>query len=539
MNKWFRGFRLKMLSLISISCFLFAGLAIYAYQLCTDYDAKLTQANLVRIPLAQGTNELAVSVQTIARFLWVAVISDSPEELKTAQTRIQSEIDTFEKNVEAVDKLPKPEFVQGKFKEIKESWLPLKESVNKILAEANKGTEENRLAARKMIKADLRPLIEHTTGVIDELNDYRAKLVTELAAKDAKESQEAKTLLVIVSILSWLGLGTLGFWIASKVASVLTHVIQNLSHHSQEVSHASEGLSAAATELSSGATETASSLEETVASTEELNSMVQTNSTNATQASSLAVEGRGTAEAGEVQITELYTAVGDVSTSSKKIEEIINVIDDIAFQTNLLALNAAVEAARAGEQGKGFAVVAEAVRTLAQRSSVAAKDIGTLITDSVAKIAKSQELAEKGKESLGKIVHSIHKISDINAEIATASQEQANGLTSISKAMNEIDKATQQNASASEEISATSEEMTGQSMALQDLVTELVTFVEGGNGQQIKASHTERPAQNRTKHKMAYQPKAKSGKMKSADLEEILPLEEQGSSRTISKVSGF
>jgi methyl-accepting chemotaxis protein len=539
MTKWFRGFRLKMLSLISISCLLFAGLATYAYKLCSDFDTKLTQANLVRIPLTQGSNEMAVSVQTIARFLWLASITDSAEEFKMAQARIQNEVETFEKSAEAIDKLPKPEFIQGKFKDIKEAWPPLKESVNKILAEAGKGTEESRSAARKMIKSELRPLVDRTTNTIDEMNDFRTKLVTELADKDEKESKEAKSLLVIVSIISWLFLGALGFWIAAKVASVLTHVIQNLSHHSQEVAHASEGLSAAATELSSGATETASSLEETVASTEELNSMVQTNSTNANQASSLAVEGRGTAEAGEVQITELYSAVGDVSTSSKKIEEIINVIDDIAFQTNLLALNAAVEAARAGEQGKGFAVVAEAVRTLAQRSSVAAKDIGTLITDSVAKIAKSQELAEKGKESLSKIVHSIHKISDINAEIATASQEQANGLTSISKAMNEIDKATQQNASASEEISATSEEMTGQSMALQDLVSELVSFVEGTTGKDINVLHKETAKQARPQKKTAHKPKVNHEKIKSANLEELLPLEEESSNRTISKVSGF
>jgi methyl-accepting chemotaxis protein len=323
---------------------------------------------------------------------------------------------------------------------------------------------------------------------------------------------------------------------------MLTSVIQNLSHHSQEVSRASEGLSAAATELSSGATETASSLEETVASTEELNSMVKTNSANAIQASSFAVEGRGTAEAGENQIADLYKAVGEVSVSSKKIEEIISVIDDIAFQTNLLALNAAVEAARAGEQGKGFAVVAEAVRSLAQRSSVAAKDISVLITDGVTKIATSQELAEKGKESLKKIVQSIHKISDINAEIATASQEQTEGLSSISRAMNEIDRATQQNASASEEISATSEEMTGQALALQNLVHELVQFVEGTGS---KESFT---GPERVKSDRPVKTSAKTAKVltlvskQKRDLEAALPLESENSERadrTVSKVAGF
>ncbi len=542
MKQWFRGFRLKMLTLIAVSSVLFVVLASYSVYNLMQFQEKLYQANAVRIPLTQGTNDMATSLQTIGRFLWLASASQSPQDLKIAQDRIGSEIQSFESSRDMLDKLPKNEFVEGKFREIKETWPPLKETIQRILAEASKATDESRTQAQRMITGEMRSQIGKATGIIDELNEYRTKLVAELSAQDARDAQQARTLLILFSIVSWIMLGALGFWIAAQVAKVLTGVIHNLSHHSREVSHASEGLSAAATEMSAGATQTASALEETVASTEELNSMVQTNSSHAGAAADLAAQGRGTAEAGEKQIAELYTAVSEVSVASKKIEEIINVIDDIAFQTNLLALNAAVEAARAGEQGKGFSVVAEAVRTLAQKSAEAAKDIGTLINDSVSKISQSQSLAEKGKGSLSEIVQSIHKIADINSEIAKAGQEQANGLTSIAKAMNEIDKATQQNASASEEISSTSEEMTGQSVALQDLVSELVSFVEGGPklqefGKEEKAKPVATPSVVKQK-KPAFVGKA-SAKSKAAQLEEALPMEQGSSDRQVSKIVGF
>ncbi|MEK2645107.1 methyl-accepting chemotaxis protein [Bdellovibrio sp. BCCA] len=212
-------------------------------------------------------------------------------------------------------------------------------------------------------------------------------------------------------------------------------------------------LTGSSSALSAASTESAASLEETVASLEELSSMIKLNADNAKLASELSQVSKGSAEEGSREIASLMTSMQDIVKSSKKIEDIITVIDDIAFQTNLLALNAAVEAARAGEQGKGFAVVADAVRALAQRSATSAKEISDLISESVTQIEQGQKVADSSYEVLKKIVDSVNKVAGLNNEIATASVEQSTGVSQITQAMNQLDQATQTNAASSETIS--------------------------------------------------------------------------------------
>jgi methyl-accepting chemotaxis protein len=203
---------------------------------------------------------------------------------------------------------------------------------------------------------------------------------------------------------------------------------------------------------------------------EEMTSTVKQNADNSKQANQLAISARQTAEKGSKVTTEAVTAMGEINRSSKKIADIINVIDEIAFQTNLLALNAAVEAARAGEQGRGFAVVAGEVRNLAQRSATAAKEIKTLIQESVQHVQDGTELVNQSGKVLDEIVTSVKRVSDIVGEITAASQEQATGIDQVNKAILEMDKTTQQNAALVEEATAASESMKKQSEYLLEQV---------------------------------------------------------------------
>jgi methyl-accepting chemotaxis protein len=231
-----------------------------------------------------------------------------------------------------------------------------------------------------------------------------------------------------------------------------------------EVQQGTESIAAAADEIASGnfdlssrTEQQAGSLEETAASIEQLTSTVKQNAENAHQANQLAMSASDVAVKGSGVVSQVVETMGAINASSSKIVDIISVIDGIAFQTNILALNAAVEAARAGEQGRGFAVVASEVRSLAQRSASAAKEIKTLIGDSVDKVGSGSRLVEEAGATMNEIVDSIRRVTAIMAEIATASQEQSTGIEQINQAVTEMDGTTQQNAALVEQATATSE----------------------------------------------------------------------------------
>jgi methyl-accepting chemotaxis protein len=212
---------------------------------------------------------------------------------------------------------------------------------------------------------------------------------------------------------------------------------------------------------------------------------VSGNAQNAVQASKLSDGTNEIASRGEQDIRVLVQSMADLSKQSKQIADIITVIEDIAFQTNILALNAAVEAARAGEQGKGFSVVADAVRTLAQKSAGASKDIAVLIKQSVEKIEQSSRQASLSGQVLSDLLQSANKVAQINTAIAAANEEQANGVTQISKAMNQLDQVTQVNAATSEEAAASAEELSAQAKMLDRVVGELFIAIHGKAGAKI------------------------------------------------------
>lgn len=251
----------------------------------------------------------------------------------------------------------------------------------------------------------------------------------------------------------------------------LQQIVGEVRTGTDMIATASSQIAAGNQDLSSRTEQQASSLQETAASMEQLTSTVKQNADNASQANQLAVTASEVARHGGSVVTQVVTTMGSINASSKKIVDIIGVIDGIAFQTNILALNAAVEAARAGEQGRGFAVVAAEVRNLAQRSASAAKEIKGLIDDSVSKITLGSELVDKAGTTMNEIVISIRRVTDIIGDISAASHEQTAGIDQINQAVSQMDQVTQQNAALVEEAAAAAESLQDQAAALADVVS--------------------------------------------------------------------
>lgn len=300
--------------------------------------------------------------------------------------------------------------------------------------------------------------------------------------------------------------------------------ITNINEAVETINVASGEIATGNADLSSRTEQQASSLEETASSMEELTGTVKLNAENAEQANGLASQASQIATQGGEVIADVVKTMTLINDSAQEISDIIGVIDGIAFQTNILALNAAVEAARAGEQGRGFAVVASEVRSLAQRSAEAAKDIKELISDSVSKIASGNQLVVRSGDTMSEVVTAIKRVNDIMSEIAAASSEQAAGIEEVGKAVVQMDEMTQQNAALVEEAAAAADSLKHQSLQL----SERVAVFEVGNGSNFdnQPKALSRPSVHSLQRSStnAYQPRvASSNTRRVAELSPALP----------------
>ncbi len=303
---------------------------------------------------------------------------------------------------------------------------------------------------------------------------------------------------------------------SNNTVQSLTQMLLQIREATETINTAANEIAAGNADLSSRTEQQASNLEETASSMEELTSTVKQNSDNARQANQLAVTASGVAQKGGAVVQNVVETMAAINDSARKIADIISVIDGIAFQTNILALNAAVEAARAGEQGRGFAVVAAEVRNLAQRSASAAKEIKSLITDSVEKVDDGNKLVSEAGTTMQEIVRSIKHVTDLMSEIAAASEEQSSGIEQINTAVTQMDEMTQQNAALVEEASAAAESLREQADTLSQSVG--VFVLATGEGVLPRPTVHALPKQVAKPSALpkASVPKAKLGKLKTA-----------------------
>ena len=466
----------------------------------------ITGDNLVKAKLVTEMNEAVRTIAIAVRN--VALLSEASEMAPEIQ-RIAEQRERLQKNAARLAKIVDTENGRTLLAKIEEARIQTFPLIDKALelAKANNDAE----AIRVLLK-EVYPWQNKWLGALDEMQQLQEKNTAESVEESRAAYQSARWLvwsLVIVAML----IGTLCAWlitrsvvrplqeavtIAQTVAAgdlssrievrssdetgqllqalknmngALVNIVNEVRNGTETIASASQQIASGNADLSSRTESQAGSLEETASSMEELTSTVKQNADNARQANQLAVSASEVAVKGGAVVSEVVETMGSINESARKIVDIISVIDGIAFQTNILALNAAVEAARAGEQGRGFAVVASEVRSLAQRSAQAAKEIKTLIDNSVAKVDAGSKLVDQAGTTMQEVVESIRRVTDIMGEISAASQEQTAGIEQVQQAVTQMDETTQQNAALVEEAAAAAESLREQAGKLTQVVS--------------------------------------------------------------------
>lgn len=547
MGQWTKGLRGKLLLLSLVPILIFGALVFVLDTTIGTLIDGLKVASEHELPKMEHAISTEYYLESSDRSFWIAYDSqDNPQEFREALEASEKAVVQARKHFDALGKLHLTPEMKEQYDTINDDLKSYEKLAARQIALMSQGGSESVTAARVMNSKEVRPALEGVERDLQALVDYMKDYVSGAVEKRIASAHQAELWTGIAAMVVFFAVFIVGILFSGVLAARLAGLADELSGSGSQVASASEQLSAASQTLSSGASEAASSLQETVSSIEELSSMVKQNAENAREAGSLSSSASGSADEGEKEVKQLIVAMQEIGESSKKIEDIITTIDDIAFQTNLLALNAAVEAARAGDQGKGFAVVAEAVRSLAQRSSSAAKDITALIKDSVTKVENGAKVADRSGEVLKNIVLAVKKVADLNSEISSASQEQAEGISQISKAMNQLDQATQSNAASAEEAASASEELSAEAVTLSRMVNDLKAIVDGAKAEGIlEASTYGKPSHQKAVNKpkkSAGLSSASAAKLKSfgtASAAEMIPFDDEETAKKIGNLDGF
>ena len=469
---------------------------------------KIVNVNIAKTELVQDMSE---SVHIVARVTRTAVLLTDPSEIRSQLQKLAAARASYDRAHAALEQLPSTEkgrALRARIDAAHQEAQPLTDRVL-ALALANKDEE-----ATALLMSQSGPATQRWQDDMDQYLQLQTQHNKDDAAAAEAAYAQARSLMLVLcglalaagvaaavviarGLLRQLG-GEPGYaaMIAGRIASgdltmeVATHsedrasmlhamklmrdslvgIVREVRSGTESIASASAQIAAGNQDLSARTEQQASSLEETASSMEELTSAVRQNGDHARQANQLAASASTVAQQGGSVVAQVVDTMASINASSSRIVDIIGVIDGIAFQTNILALNAAVEAARAVEQGRGFAVVASEVRTLAQRSAAAAKEIKELIGDSVEKVEAGSRLVEQAGQTMSDIVSSVQRVTDIMVEISVAGDEQSAGIEQINQAVSEMDTVTQQNAALVEEAAAAAEAMKQQADKLEQVV---------------------------------------------------------------------